>query len=366
MDVQNNRIYAKLTLQGPNGIPKILRCWLDSGGGSLVLNERTAATLGYSLEPAQAAKDYVPIELPKVFLDTTGVGVHPATKCYIQPGAAGYDLMAGSDAFVPLSAFRGYSCRIDYRQERFELNPTSVLGTRLPISISQGFGFPRIEVTVDRDSYGFLLDTGAACTMLSRSVIDRLSMRHSGWQRIEGSYGPANMIGGRFDTENVMLRIPEIRLAGVLPVNDVVVVSRRTGIFEQNMAKFVTAPIVGAIAGDVLSRFTLTLDYPNELAILEPNGASVAKEYAMVPISLSASPDGPTVDNIVPDADSSLKAGLLRGDRLTAVDGTALEGIPLQKVFEMLQGTPGATTHVLSVRRADQDLVLRVSVRQII
>ncbi|HJZ82516.1 MAG TPA: hypothetical protein VKD91_19285 [Pyrinomonadaceae bacterium] len=41
------------------------------------------------------------------------------------------------------------------------------------------------------------------------------------------------------------------------------VTSQRQGTFERYMSSMMTAPIVGSLAGNVLKRFRVELDYPN-------------------------------------------------------------------------------------------------------
>jgi hypothetical protein len=45
---------------------------------------------------------------------------------------------------------------------------------------------------------------------------------------------------------------------------DVGVVSRQTGVFEGWMSSMMTAPIVGSLAGNVLTQFRVDLDYPEQ------------------------------------------------------------------------------------------------------
>lgn len=51
---------------------------------------------------------------------------------------------------------------------------------------------------------------------------------------------------------------------GGQPLVDFGVVSRQAGVFEKWMSSMMTAPIVGSLAGNVLKRFRVDLDYPNQ------------------------------------------------------------------------------------------------------
>ena len=46
--------------------------------------------------------------------------------------------------------------------------------------------------------------------------------------------------------------------------------SRREGVFEKYMSSMMTAPIIGSLAGNVLSHFRVELDYPDQKLYLSP------------------------------------------------------------------------------------------------
>lgn len=92
-------------------------------------------------------------------------------------------------------------------------------------------GFPRVEISVDGERYGFLVDTGAAYTMISREVLEKLVAAHADWPRLTGAVAEANMIGNEMDTDALLVRISRMNL-GSLPLANVGAISRRLGIFE--------------------------------------------------------------------------------------------------------------------------------------
>lgn len=338
MDVHNNRAYLHAVIEGPSGKSLPLRCWLDSGGGSLVLPEATARKLDFPVPSGQPDGTYVAIKVPMISVAGSSVRPFPGTLAYIQTGASSNDLMGGSDAFLPLSLFRYYACKFDYANRNFELNPPTISGTRIPVSISSR-GFPLVNATVGGRSYAFLVDTGAACTMLSRGIVDDLNVTHPEWPRVEGCFGPANMVGGVFDSQNIMLRVQSLTIGGVVQ-NDVVLVSRREGIFETNMSKLMSGPIVGAIGGNVLSRCELVVDFPNSAVYLDPIPRQPDDDFTMVPLTLTAQVRGPRIDRAGVDAAAIID--IAAGDILLAIDGRPTTIVPLQNVFEMLRGTIGS------------------------
>lgn len=65
--------------------------------------------------------------------------------------------------------------------------------------------------------------------------------------------------------------VPSARWGGH-PLADLGVVSQREGTFERYMSPMMTAPIVGSLAGNVLKRFRVELDYANETLYLRGAG----------------------------------------------------------------------------------------------
>jgi hypothetical protein len=130
--------------------------------------------------------------------------------------------------------------------------------------VSKRSGFPRTELAIDHAAHGFLIDTGASFTMVSEVVLKRWGEGHPGWERYEGAVGDAVTLGGQ--TLETMI-VPSAAW-GMFELKDVGVVSQREGTFEQWMSSMMAAPIIGALAGNVLKRFRLELDYVNEALYL--------------------------------------------------------------------------------------------------
>jgi len=87
--------------------------------------------------------------------------------------------------------------------------------------------------------------------MISRTALDGWAKANPGWPSAIGAVGFANMFGGKNENEALMLRIAEIGL-GPVSLKDVAAVSRPEGTFEKYMSPMMAAPIIGALAGNVL------------------------------------------------------------------------------------------------------------------
>ena len=365
MDVQNNRTYLTAGVQGPHGPPATLRCWLDSGGGSFIIGETTARALGYEIPAGKPDGTYVPIELPAIFVGDGPVRPFPGTLAYIRTGPSSEDRMGASQAFIPLGLFRYYACGIDYPNRTFALDPSEPAGAiRVPVSISKSLGFPRVDATVSGKTFGLLLDTGAACTMLSSSVVQAFLEANPRWRHVDGSYGAANMVGGTFDAGNVMLRIPELDV-GACAFKDLVVVSRPAGVFETKMTQLTDGAVAGALAGNALRHFAIVVDFPASAVSFARTSDPTDTEWNLVPLCLTATAGGPVVARVADSADTDLKRSVLAGDVLTAVDGASTLNVPLQEVFEQLSG-PAGSIRTLTIRRGDAVLTARAMVVRIV
>src|SRR5262249_22788839 len=121
-------------------------------------------------------------------------------------------------------------------------------------------GFPRTELVVDGATHGFLLDTGASFTMVSEELLKAWGSAHPDWPRHAGAFSEAATLGGQ--TLETMT-VSGVRW-GTIALGEIGVTSQKKGTFEQWMSKMMTAPIEGSLAGNVLKRFRVELDYPNQ------------------------------------------------------------------------------------------------------
>ncbi|MGH9710771.1 MAG: hypothetical protein ACRD37_09500, partial [Candidatus Acidiferrales bacterium] len=248
IDLRDNRVFVDLTVIGADGSPRKARFQIDSGGGAVIFSESLSDDLGLkksgpvSKEEGQSFQSVSApqIRIGKMTLDLTGAAVIVAvgSKNEFTPGS-------GSEGFLPARVLRKYEVVFDYPAHKFTIAQPGVLkprGTAVPSPIGEKSGFPRIELTVGGEKYGFLLDTGGAYTMISQALITKWRAAHPEWPHCTGAAGAANMIGGPFDAKVELLRVPEMRW-GTFDLRGAGVVSRPEGIFEKYMSSMMSAPI---------------------------------------------------------------------------------------------------------------------------
>jgi C-terminal processing protease CtpA/Prc len=98
-----------------------------------------------------------------------------------------------------------------------------------------------------------------------RDLLESLSAAHPEWPHSTGASGEADMPGG--NGKEFLLRVPEIEW-GSLRLRNVLFVSRPNETYSTT--DFETSQsIVGALAGNVLSRLRVEIDYPHGKTYLE-------------------------------------------------------------------------------------------------
>jgi len=270
--VEGNRPFVDLIFGTADGSQRSARFWLDTGGGGFLLTETLARALGLTWgEPfAQEGREFAPVlESPEAFLGDLRlelaegrVLVILGTDNLLPTSAPGH-----ADGLVPGHILSRYHVVFDYPNRTFTLAlPNTVQPTGEPLSmpVSDQMGFPRTEIEVDGIQYGFLLDTGASFTMVSAALLNEWADKHPQWLRYEGAAGDAVTLGGQ-TLETMFIPVARWATHEIRPFG---VVSQQEGVFERGMSRMMTAPIIGALGGNVLKYFRVELDYANQLVHL--------------------------------------------------------------------------------------------------
>jgi hypothetical protein len=260
-----------------------------------------------------------------------------------------------AEGMLPGHVLQRYQVVIDYGTQRFTLALPGTLkmrGTRLNTPVQQHTGFPRLEATIAGKSYGFLLDCGAAYTMISQNVLDEWAKAHPEWPRATGAVGAPNMMGVPMEVGLEVTRVPEM-LLGPLQLKAIGMVARRKGIFEDKMSPMMTGPIAGAIAGNVLRNYRVQIDYAEGATYLEKigNPNPNVDDLDVVGLILQPRPDGSfTVLGVAQKDGKPVVEGIEKKDRLLKIEGRDVTGKTLQEVLQSLQGKPGEIRHLVLER----------------
>lgn len=277
LHVEGNRPFVDVTFRKPDGTTRTARFLVDSGGGGFLVVEPLAKELGFTLGETMAEQGQQLARVTSTVnaaVGSVGLALDPARVLVLigrtnmlPPAAPGR-----AEGMLPGHVLARYHVVFDYPGATFTIAKAGVLapeGTPLPMPVHAESGFPRTEIEVDGKPYGLLLDTGASFTMVSHAQLEAWGEAHPDWARHPGGHGEAATLGGQ--TVETMF-IPAGAWAGH-PLRDFGVVSQQAGVFEKWMSSMMTAPIVGALAGNVLRQFRVELDYPNQTLYLRPGTA---------------------------------------------------------------------------------------------
>jgi hypothetical protein len=363
--VEGNAPIVELEFSSARGVRKA-RFLVDTGGGdALMLGSKLMADVG-ATAIGPVSRGYcplrpLPVKLSGMALDLTGVRILGTPKWH------GPTVRNDCEGLIPGRLLRHYEVILDYPARRFTLaNPgaTEPRGLKVKTPIAAN-GNPRIELEIGGVTYGFLLDTGASFTMISRTVLDAWAKANRAWPAATGAAGFANMFGGKRETEALMLRIAEMGV-GAISLRDVAAVSRPEGTFETWMKRVMTAPIIGSVAGNVLRDFRVEIDYRNGFTYLERSGFTGDADLVSVGLVLEAGADGnPLVSGISSAAADDVKAQVKASDKLLAVDGAPVRRKSLAAAAGMLQGSAGARKQ-LSLERGGKGITVSVTVARLL
>lgn len=291
-----------------------LRLYTDTGGGANLLCRQAAVRLRLELEPlppdgeleAELGRNLSRAELPPF---KAGAGV-PANadggrsllvhECKDRNGASAASL---GDGLLSQHWFAGRVWTWDYPARRLVLEdagwkaPSAAhraqIGFRPASAGSPAFHMPRITVRVDGRDLDLLLDTGAtgyptrvalaaqsapapvngarATSFVTTSTLDAWRAAHPDWTVVENA---DDLLAPRLRARAI--RVPEIEIAG-WKTGPVWFTERPDEAFREMMSSMTDRPVEGALGGNALAAFRVTIDYPGAAAYFAcPRGCRAA------------------------------------------------------------------------------------------
>lgn len=135
--------------------------------------------------------------------------------------------------------------------------------------------YPRMEIAVDGESLDVLFDTGAtsffteeamralslkdafaASSFVRESVFNNWRKKHPDWKIVEG--------GDRLGN-HPLIRVPAVKIASH-EIGPVWFARRPNKAYDESMAEYMDCKCAGAIGGNILKNFDVTIDYPGKAA----------------------------------------------------------------------------------------------------
>ncbi len=258
---------------------------------------------------------------------------------------------------VPSAGLLGYEfvkraiLSVDYAKRTLTFTKPSAFhppkdATAIPFTFSEHV--PMVTATVDGISGEFEVDTGSRGPLtLMRPFAEAhdLVTRYHATVHATTGYG----VGG--PSRALLAR------ARTLAIGPVTISAPVTELNEDTRGAAAATHTAGNIGGDLLKRFTMTLDYGHQLMWLEPNAAAQGPDvFDRSGLWISRMPAGGTpagemieIDDVTAGS-AGAKAGLAAGDHILAVDGKPASGVRVPDLRERFKATPG-TRITLDVER---------------
>lgn len=353
MEGPRTRVLVRLEAGTAGGAPRPVRALVDTGGGAMVIRRQLAEELDLTMGTTipSGAEDLETVEPPELSangydLDTDGLAAY-----VVDDGDHGNPLRAElADLNLPASLLRRHHLVLDVPAGLVTFGDPGggeERGVRLPVGVHPQTGFVRSEITVDGQTHGVLVDSGPSCSLVVDHLYRAWQARHPEWPAAAASVGPANMAGIPAEARLPMLRVAALEW-GPFTVPGVAVAWRADAAFGDLVAPGATAPVVGALGGNVLRGFRIELDYRRSEMWLEQGAPIEPDDTDMVGMVLvrEAGEAVPTGTGYRVAAAVTGLGEVRVGDRLVAVDGEPVAPLGLAEVVALLAGEPGSTRPV--------------------
>lgn len=262
--------------------------YTDTGGG-LFIYRASAVRLGLI---DASDKGSGSVRIPDIRMGPSRKdGDGPSTEIFVIEKRDGNAFSNSFDGMLGQAWFAGNVWTFDYPARSLTVwpgaRPSSDDRSRHEIKLgfksnAQGereLNFPRITVGVEGEKLDLLFDTGATTTVTSttakaiadgrqptraasfiaNAVFARWRKEHPEWEVLEKAESGSG---------EPMIRVPKVSVAG-FEVGPVWFTRRQDKNFHEYMSRFMDRRIEGAIGGNVLRHFRVTVDYPRAAAAFE-------------------------------------------------------------------------------------------------
>ncbi|HKA23645.1 MAG TPA: aspartyl protease family protein [Candidatus Eisenbacteria bacterium] len=269
------------------------------------------------------------------------------------------------DGVVGAELFQRYVVEIDYAHRLVRLHEPSSFhyegsGQRLPLTFLQGLPHAqaRVELSDARWLAGrFLVDTGSSQAVILLADFlaqNRVEQTVAKTVPFEGL-----AVGGEIGTRIGRLRALEL---GELRLEDPLVV-----LPPPHPGHFATDGSAGNLGGGVFERFRMIFDYARSEMILEP-ASDLAAPMPFDASGLDLATTGGTfativVQSVVPRSPAG-EAGILKGDRVIALDGTPAARVGMGRMQERLRHAGDSVT--LTVSRGERTWTVPLRLRDLL
>ena len=321
-------------------------------------------------------------------LDWTGAGnkpahVYPLPRAEVELGGVALgrlgcyamtlddvsrEVGAPVDGVIGYELLRRYVVRIEYDSHTLTLYEPKEFrytgaGSVLPVkfagrvpSVKLRFGMPGLGVLEGT----FLVDTGGGAMAFATPFIRKHGLLAAA-RALTPRLIPATEEGFGSPVDFEVGRVEWVEIAGhrlKLPLADYV--RAEGGLFAWN-------GIAGTLGGELLRRFSVTLDYPHGRIILEP-GRRLEDAFESDASGMHLTSDGPTyrqfiVKRVVDDTPAA-EVGIRGADQILEFDGQRAEALTLWDIRKALE--KAEADHVIKLQRGQTEITVQLRTRKLI
>ena len=362
----NNLVFVAVRVGGSDPLSFVL----DTGASATVLNRTVADRLGLDLQAGEDARtgggSVQTASATGISLSVGNVSLPDVTIVAIDLTGLLAGLGQPVDGILGYDIFRRFVVGIDYASSTLRLHePTQYRyageGDILPIVVEDQIPLVRVQVlrpAGDAADAKVEFDTGQTGGMtLVKPYVDTTHLVAASQPTLRIRTGA--IVSGGVTAE--VVRTAGLRLGRFLVPNPVVSVTTTAE------GAGVSGDTVGLLGGEILRRFTVTVDYSRSRIILEPNAQlATPMEFDMSGISLAAVASDPSTYRVrtLIEQSPATEAGVAVGDLLTAIDGTPVGALTLNDVRQRFK-EPGKRFE-LTLKRGDGIVRLAITTRRLI
>ena len=350
-EVTNARVFVDSRVNGSAPLPFLL----DTGASESVLNADRLAELGLrggtsgsaSVEGGAVETQVV----PAVTLAIGDVTLPPRAMAALSLHGVEAGLGRRIYGIIGGELFARRVVTIDYERRAVSFPQAAPTGG-VAITVSIEDGTPIATASIDGHSGRFQIDTGGGMAVVNAPFLAAhpTLVPTKTLQVTSGAIMPGQSRGG-------------VGRAGLLQIGPIRI-ERPIVNYSQNPSGDRVDLDAGLIGGEVLRRFTVTIDYPAGRVLLQPNASfGTAFEFTGSGVGLSA--EGPELDVVrvrsVIAGSPAAEADVRAGDRIVSVDGIARS---LQEARDVLNDV--SRTSDLVIEREGARLTKRLAHRRLL
>jgi predicted aspartyl protease len=332
----NNHIYVQASIDGESAVPFVF----DTGATDF-LDAAAAKKLGIRVEGALPGGGFgdqiASFGLARVKSVSLG-GLAIPDQVFGTMATSGWIAVEGADS----AGLLGYEfvkravLTIDYakrtltftKQESFR-PPQGV--TAVPFTFDSHV--PMVTAAIDGHEGEFQVDTGsrgALTIMRPFAKANGLVDKYHATRKVTVGYGA----GG--PSKALVAR------AGQLSIGSTTIADPVTEFVTDESGVAASARTAGNIGGDLLKRFTVTLDYTHQLMWLQPNELAREREvFDRSGVWIARAKDGGIEVVDVANDSAAATMGIAVGDEILAVNGKPAKDVPLYDLREEFKGAAG-------------------------